>query len=150
MRAAELLIRNQITAHVGATPPSPEEISRAQVHALSLSPTAVRALYAIQLELDALLGVKTAAQCRLWAEERYAMLCARLRYMQHYVLLRYAMLCYGMRVDEEGSITNKDVINSIVLIMYEVRRKGLISQYITLQYIGYEAYVAYVYIFNLC
>ena len=38
---------------------------------LHLAPVAVRALYALQLELDAYLPTKTCAQCRLWAEDRY-------------------------------------------------------------------------------
>ena len=69
MRAADLLVRNQIASQFQHH--TPEEISREQINALSLSPTAVRALYALQLELDALLGVRVAAQCRLWAEEKY-------------------------------------------------------------------------------
>jgi hypothetical protein len=69
MRAADLLVRNQISSQFQHH--TPEEISREQINALSLSPTAVRALYALQLELDALLGVRVAAQCRLWAEEKY-------------------------------------------------------------------------------
>ena len=40
------------------------------VHPVSLSPMAVRALYAIQLELDTLLPVQVSAMCRIWAEER--------------------------------------------------------------------------------
>jgi len=50
-----------------ATPPTvPPYPLRATV-----SPTAVRALYALQLEMDTLLGVRVAAQCRLWAEDRH-------------------------------------------------------------------------------
>lgn len=40
------------------------------VHPLSLSPHAIRALYALQLEMDTLLPLKVSALCRIWAEER--------------------------------------------------------------------------------
>lgn len=41
------------------------------VSPMSLSPSAVRALYALQLEMDATLSVRVTAQARLWAEEKY-------------------------------------------------------------------------------
>jgi hypothetical protein len=40
------------------------------MHPLSLSPSAVRALYALQLEMDSLLPIHICAVGRVWAEER--------------------------------------------------------------------------------
>lgn len=39
--------------------------------AAPLSPTTIRVLYSLQLEMDSTLPIKVAAQCRLWAEEKY-------------------------------------------------------------------------------
>jgi hypothetical protein len=47
----------------------------------ALSPATIRVLYSLQLEMDSTLPIKVAAQCRLWAEEKYV------RYDM------YAMMC---------------------------------------------------------
>ena len=68
LRGAEYLLTSHMTYPY---PRTAEEALREQDNTLSLSPTAIRALYAMQLELDTVLGVRVTAQCRLWAEERY-------------------------------------------------------------------------------
>ena len=62
--------------------------------AAPLSPTTIRVLYSLQLEMDSTLPIKVAAQCRLWAEEKYvrhdtcAMMCP--------ILLDNVMMMYAV------------------------------------------------------
>jgi hypothetical protein len=65
LNAAEVLLTQQVQ-QIGPQTPETEVVSP-----LALSPTAVRALYSLQLEMDTVLTARTAALCRLWAEERY-------------------------------------------------------------------------------
>jgi hypothetical protein len=67
IRAAEILIKSQMAS---APPTSLEEATRDHDQNLSLSPVAVRTLYSLQLEMDAILPVKITAQCRIWADEK--------------------------------------------------------------------------------
>lgn len=57
MQAAESLLADKLKGDCSVNP-------------LSLSPTVIRALYAIQMELDTLLPVHVSAMCRIWTEER--------------------------------------------------------------------------------
>jgi hypothetical protein len=68
MRGAEYLLSSRMSS---GTPRTAEEAVFELDSALSLAPTAVRALYAMQLELDTVLPIRIAAQCRRWAEERH-------------------------------------------------------------------------------
>jgi hypothetical protein len=68
MRGAEYLLSSRMSS---CTPRTAEEAVFELDSALSLAPTAVRALYAMQLELDTVLPIRIAAQCRRWAEERH-------------------------------------------------------------------------------
>jgi len=66
IKAADILI-NKKTQLIGFNLPNAE----ASIDPLALSIQAVRALYSLQLELDAILPMKISALCRIWAEERY-------------------------------------------------------------------------------
>mmetsp|Transcript_1356 Transcript_1356/g.1424 ORF Transcript_1356/g.1424 Transcript_1356/m.1424 type:complete len:327 (+) Transcript_1356:2-982(+) len=62
IRAAETLIEQRLGR---------AKNNQVEVDPMCLSPMAVRALYSLQLELDAVLTPRIIAYCRLWAEERY-------------------------------------------------------------------------------
>ena len=68
VKAAEEILKAAIR-----TPRSKDrfDVLRESDEALSLPSATVRALYALQLEMDTVLTVNVSAQCRLWTEERH-------------------------------------------------------------------------------
>lgn len=70
LQTAETLLRNQMTSNS-------ESAFNDSVDPLSLAGSVIRALYAIQLDLDTYLPIKVSARCRIWAEDRYKLKKAR-------------------------------------------------------------------------
>ena len=71
LQTAQTLVRKQIENNCERS------AFNDNVDPLSLAGSVIRALYAMQLDLDTLLPIKVSAICRIWAEDKYRMKKAR-------------------------------------------------------------------------